>query len=55
MDSTTEINAHGRHVLVQNVPAVGVQEDLLALFSAHGHVEEYVCPPSLSFAANQAG
>lgn len=29
-----------RHVLVQNVPAVGVQEDLLALFSAHGHVEE---------------
>jgi len=30
----------GRHVLVQNVPALSVHEALLTLFSAHGNIEE---------------
>jgi hypothetical protein len=28
-------------VLVQNVPALGVQKELVALFSSHGSIQEY--------------
>ena len=31
-----------RHILVFNIPSLGVTKDLLELFSLHGEIEEYM-------------
>ena len=36
------VNQESRHILVFNIPSLGVTKDLLELFSLHGEIEEYM-------------